>query len=124
MILCLLEVIEFSSRIPLQLTRPGQLSSGCKRTSQSSFLYRIIPQEALIPLDYRFCSELERMACDRAHPNLERLKQSLVRVVERFPQEVLQVEAVTTQARRIEVKWPAPQRGLETGDGVRGRIAR
>ncbi|CAH1404808.1 unnamed protein product [Nezara viridula] len=35
-------------RIPLQLTRPGQLSSGCKRTFQSSSLPRIDPQGALI----------------------------------------------------------------------------
>ncbi|CAH1404288.1 unnamed protein product [Nezara viridula] len=42
------KVIGFSSRIPLQLTRPSQLSSGCKRTFQSSSLLRIGPQEALI----------------------------------------------------------------------------
>ncbi|CAH1399701.1 unnamed protein product [Nezara viridula] len=36
-------------RIPLLLTRPCQLSSGCKRTFQSSSLPRISPQEALIP---------------------------------------------------------------------------
>ncbi|CAH1406471.1 unnamed protein product [Nezara viridula] len=35
-------------KISLQLTRPGQLSSGCKRTFQSSSLPRIGPQEALI----------------------------------------------------------------------------
>ncbi|CAH1406395.1 unnamed protein product [Nezara viridula] len=80
MILGLLEVIGFSSRIPLQLTRPGQLSSGYKRTFQSSSLPRIGPQEALISTqDYRLWSKLERMACHRAYPNLERFKQSLVR---------------------------------------------
>ncbi|CAH1403313.1 unnamed protein product [Nezara viridula] len=34
--------------------------------------------------DYQLWSKLERMACYRAHPNLESLKKSLVRVVERF----------------------------------------
>ncbi|CAH1391913.1 unnamed protein product [Nezara viridula] len=34
--------------IPIQLTRPGQLSNGCKRTFQSSSLPLIGPQEALI----------------------------------------------------------------------------
>ncbi|CAH1406543.1 unnamed protein product [Nezara viridula] len=43
-----LEVLGFSSRISLQLTRPGQLSIGCKRTFQSSSLPRISPQEVLI----------------------------------------------------------------------------
>ncbi|CAH1403504.1 unnamed protein product [Nezara viridula] len=38
----------FTGMIPLQLTRPGQLSSDCKRTFQSSSLPRIGPQEALI----------------------------------------------------------------------------
>ncbi|CAH1400746.1 unnamed protein product [Nezara viridula] len=41
------------------------------------------------PLNYRLWSKLEMMACRRAHHNLESLKQSLVRAVERFPQEVL-----------------------------------
>ncbi|CAH1392452.1 unnamed protein product [Nezara viridula] len=48
MILCLLEAIGFSSNIPLQLTRLGQLC--CKRTFQSSSL--IGPQEALISTNY------------------------------------------------------------------------
>ncbi|CAH1393156.1 unnamed protein product [Nezara viridula] len=43
----------------------------------------------LNPLDYRLWSEQERMACHKAYPNLESIKQSLVRVVESFPQEVL-----------------------------------
>ncbi|CAH1394649.1 unnamed protein product [Nezara viridula] len=42
------EVIGFSSMIPLQLTRSGQLSSGYKRTFQSLSLLRIGTQEALI----------------------------------------------------------------------------
>ncbi|CAH1402256.1 unnamed protein product [Nezara viridula] len=33
-----IEVIGFCSRIPLQITRAGQLSSDCKRTFQSSSL--------------------------------------------------------------------------------------
>ncbi|CAH1394261.1 unnamed protein product [Nezara viridula] len=37
-------------RIPLQLTRPGQLSSACKRTFQSSTLPWIVPQEALMSI--------------------------------------------------------------------------
>ncbi|CAH1394312.1 unnamed protein product [Nezara viridula] len=41
------EVITLSHRIPLRLTRPGQLNSGCKRTFQSSSLPRIGPQESL-----------------------------------------------------------------------------
>ncbi|CAH1398244.1 unnamed protein product [Nezara viridula] len=40
----------------------------------------------LNPLDYRLWSRLERNACHRAQPNLQSLKQSLVRAVERFPQ--------------------------------------
>ncbi|CAH1401499.1 unnamed protein product [Nezara viridula] len=44
----LLKVIGFSSRIPLQLTRPGQLCNGCKIIFQSSSLPWIGPQEALI----------------------------------------------------------------------------
>ncbi|CAH1398087.1 unnamed protein product [Nezara viridula] len=52
MIICLLEVIGFSKRIPLQLTSSGQLSSGCKRKYQSSSLPRIDPQEALISTHY------------------------------------------------------------------------
>ncbi|CAH1394280.1 unnamed protein product [Nezara viridula] len=78
MIFCLLEVIRFSSRIPLHLTRPGQHSSGCKRTFQSSSLPRIDGSPDLNPLDYQLWSKLERMACHRAHLNLESLKQSLV----------------------------------------------
>ncbi|CAH1398039.1 unnamed protein product [Nezara viridula] len=38
--------------IPFQLTRPCQLSSGCKKTFQSSSLPRIGPQEALISIHY------------------------------------------------------------------------
>ncbi|CAH1396364.1 unnamed protein product [Nezara viridula] len=43
----------------------------------------------LNPLGYRLSSELERMACHRPHPNLESLKQSLVRAVEHFLEEVM-----------------------------------
>ncbi|CAH1391368.1 unnamed protein product [Nezara viridula] len=45
------------SRVPLQLTRPSQLRRSCGSPDLS-------------PLDYRFWSELERMAYHRAHPNL------------------------------------------------------
>ncbi|CAH1401451.1 unnamed protein product [Nezara viridula] len=55
--------------------RPGQFSSGCKRTLQSSSLPRTGPD--FNPLDYRLWSELERMACHRAYPNLEILKKPL-----------------------------------------------
>ncbi|CAH1391100.1 unnamed protein product [Nezara viridula] len=92
MILCLLEVIGLSSRISLQLTRPGQHSSACKRTFQSSSLPRIGPQEALISIHWiiGFGPKSERMACHRTHSNLEEsLEQSLVRAVERLPEEVL-----------------------------------
>ncbi|CAH1397264.1 unnamed protein product [Nezara viridula] len=73
MIPCLLEVIGFSSRIPFQLTRPGQISSGCKRTFQSSSLPLIGSPEApdLNPLDYRLWSKMERMACHRASPAVQ-----------------------------------------------------
>ncbi|CAH1398880.1 unnamed protein product [Nezara viridula] len=59
----------FSRMIPLQLTRLGQPSRGCKRTFKSSSLPRIGRQEGLDlnPLDYRLWSELEGMACHRAH---------------------------------------------------------
>ncbi|CAH1398280.1 unnamed protein product [Nezara viridula] len=69
MIHCLLEIIGFSSRIPLQLTRSGQFSSDCKRTFQSSSLPGIGSKlcSALNPLDYRLCSELEKMD-DTEHP--------------------------------------------------------
>ncbi|CAH1394078.1 unnamed protein product [Nezara viridula] len=41
--------VDKDGRIPVQLTRPGQLSSGCKRTYQSSSLPLLIgPQEASI----------------------------------------------------------------------------
>ncbi|CAH1394697.1 unnamed protein product [Nezara viridula] len=62
MILCLLEVIGFSSRILIHLARPGQLSSGCKRTFQRSFLPWIAPEGSpdLNPLDCRLWSELRR----------------------------------------------------------------
>ncbi|CAH1394889.1 unnamed protein product [Nezara viridula] len=39
---------EVRNRIPLQLTRPGQLNNGCKITFQSSSHPRISSQEALI----------------------------------------------------------------------------
>ncbi|CAH1396065.1 unnamed protein product [Nezara viridula] len=64
------EVITLPRRIPLQLTRPGQFSSGCKRTFQSSSLLWIGPQEALISALVR-----TEEACHRAHSNLESLKQ-------------------------------------------------
>ncbi|CAH1398861.1 unnamed protein product [Nezara viridula] len=48
----LFSVIGLSRRIPFQLTRSGKLSSGCKRTFQSSSLSRIGPQEALISTHY------------------------------------------------------------------------
>ncbi|CAH1394046.1 unnamed protein product [Nezara viridula] len=50
----------FSSIIPLQLTTPGQLSSGCKRAFQISSLPRIGHQGSpdLNPLDDRLWSEL------------------------------------------------------------------
>ncbi|CAH1401122.1 unnamed protein product [Nezara viridula] len=84
-----------------QDSAPAQLSSGCKRTFQSSSLPRIGPSGStdLNPPDYRLWSELE-MACHRAHPNLESLKQSLVRAVEHFPQEVLGA-AIDDWARRL-----------------------
>ncbi|CAH1404036.1 unnamed protein product [Nezara viridula] len=37
------------------------------------------------------------MACHRVHPNLETLKQSLVRAVERFPQEVPRIRRSDTR---------------------------
>ncbi|CAH1389602.1 unnamed protein product [Nezara viridula] len=74
MILCLLEVIWFSSRIPFRLTRPGQLSSGCKRTFQSSSASDE-PSERpdLNPLDYRLWSELERVVCHREFGKLQKI---------------------------------------------------
>nr|BAN21457.1 unkown protein [Riptortus pedestris] len=41
------------------------------------------------------------MSCHRAHPNLESLKQSLVRTVQRFPQEVLRA-AIDDWSRRLK----------------------
>ncbi|CAH1392842.1 unnamed protein product [Nezara viridula] len=82
MILCFGGSLRVSSKIPLQFTRSGQISIGCIRTFRSSSLHRIGPQESLISTQ----SELERMSYNRAHPNLESLKQSLLRAVERFPQ--------------------------------------
>ncbi|CAH1403022.1 unnamed protein product [Nezara viridula] len=70
------------ARIPLQLIRPVQFSSYCKTTSQSSPRPRIESKESsnLNPLDYRLWSELERMVCYRAHPNLGSLN-----LCSRFP---------------------------------------
>jgi inhibitor of nuclear factor kappa-B kinase subunit alpha len=51
----------------------------------------------LNPLDYKIWSKLEEMACSRPHTSVEALKQSLVKVWESFPIDV--VRAATSEWR-------------------------
>ncbi|CAH1394500.1 unnamed protein product [Nezara viridula] len=78
----------------------------------------------LNPLDYRVWSELERMACHRAHPNLESLKQSLVRAVERFPQEVLVADYWTQKLNAFQGKRYSINMGDEAKDNHTEMIER
>ncbi|CAH1403025.1 unnamed protein product [Nezara viridula] len=77
-----LKVAGFHSSSHGQINSAGAEKNIPEFTSASDW-----PSESpdLNPLDYQLWSKLERMACHRAHPNLE---QSLVRAVERFPQKV------------------------------------
>lgn len=43
----------------------------------------------LNPLDYKLWSELERMACNKRHSNIESLKRSLTRAVANFPMDMV-----------------------------------
>ncbi|CAH1395558.1 unnamed protein product [Nezara viridula] len=75
----------------LQDSAPAHKARSAQQWMQKNileFIYgldRTSENPDLSPLDYRLCSELERMACHRAYPNLENLKQSLFLAVERFP---------------------------------------
>ncbi|CAH1394071.1 unnamed protein product [Nezara viridula] len=89
-----------STQQRLQMNLPEFISASDRPSGSSE----------LNPLDYRLWSELDRMACYRAHPNLEILKQYLVRAVERFFQEVLRA-AIDDWQRRLNafVKWEQEQ---------------
>ncbi|CAH1390772.1 unnamed protein product [Nezara viridula] len=73
--------------IPLQLTRPGQLSSGCKRPFQSLYLPRIGTQEALISTYQIIGFGLNWIRWNTTEHTLTWKASN--RAVERFSQEVL-----------------------------------
>ncbi|CAH1392455.1 unnamed protein product [Nezara viridula] len=61
------------------------------------------------------------MACHRALPNLESLKQSLVRAVERFPQEVL--HRADGERDGVQLRQPVLP-GAERGELLRDLLPR
>ncbi|CAH1405873.1 unnamed protein product [Nezara viridula] len=89
----IIHILSFDTALGFRSSSQGQVNSAVVVKEHSSVhIYLGLALRKPRTLSTRLSaleSELERMARQRAQPNLESLKQSLVRAVERFPQEVL-----------------------------------